>query len=107
MIRPVRTLCSRRAFTSPGAASPVGARSRAFLLGALLASGLACGQDVLVARWTLLSETRDASPNDDPGGPDAGVNEESLHAQRARERARMRETPIPSDSDNHSSDKNH
>jgi hypothetical protein len=77
----------------------------AFLLAALLAAGLGCGQDVLVARWTLLSETPDAAPSDELEGPDAGVNEQSLHAQRARERARVRETP-PTDSHS-SNEKNH
>jgi hypothetical protein len=63
---------------------------------------------VLVGRWTLLSEAADAAPSDDPDAGTRGVNEQFLHAQRARDRARARETAPSSDGDGHSSnEKNH
>jgi hypothetical protein len=90
--------CPRRACGS--------VRGRAFLLSALLMPALGCGQDVLVARWTLLSDAPDASPIDDPDGADTGSNQQSIHAQRARDRARVRES-MANDGHGSSDEKNH
>jgi hypothetical protein len=91
MLRSLRRLNSP-ASSSRSPFSSRGGRSRAFLLGALLTAGSGCGQDVLVARWTLLSDAPDAAQEDEPEGAtegaDAGVNHQSIAAARARERAR-------------------
>jgi hypothetical protein len=113
MFRPFRAACPRGVSRSDrrasirrrGAPCSSGAvRGRAFLLGALLLSAWGCGQDVLVARWTLLSDAPDASPGGDTDA-DAGLNQQSIHAQRARDRARMRESM--NDGHTSSDDKSH
>jgi hypothetical protein len=59
----------------------------AFLLAALavLGASAACGEDVLVGRWTLTADLPDAAP----GAPDAGPDPDSSQAESA-DRARRR-----------------
>ena len=72
---------------------------RALVLGVLFAaSGLACGEEVLVGRWVLRSSPADAGLEGDGGSPD---NPQSENAERARqhERARDGNKPAPHDGD--------
>jgi len=72
-------------------------------LGSIASGAVACGEDVLVARFGLTSNVPDAGVIEEAA--DAGrVNGQSINAERARERARRNEranehTPRPSEAD--------
>ena len=71
----------------------------AFLLAALAVScGAACGEDVLVGRWTLTADLPDATP----GGPDAGPNSSQAEsADRARRHAEQEAKDQQNDHNDH------
>ena len=72
----------------------------AFLLAALAVScgAAACGEDVLVGRWTLTADLPDATP----GGPDAGPNSSQAEsADRARRHAEQEAKDQQNDHNDH------
>lgn len=59
----------------------------AFLLAALVVLGgaAACGEDVLVGRWTLTADLPDAAPGEPDAGPDSNAAEAADRARRHAE----------------------
>jgi hypothetical protein len=88
----------RRYFDRPRRASI------ALLLGIGGASGLACGEDVLVGRWLLRSSTADAGFEADAGPSN---NPQSFNAEQARQHERERDANKNDTHDPRPADKNH
>jgi hypothetical protein len=73
-------------------------------LGTVATGGVACGEDVLVARFELTSNTPDAGVIEEAAADAGRVNGQSINAERARARARWNDrvndhTPRPNEAD--------
>jgi NAD(P)H-dependent flavin oxidoreductase YrpB (nitropropane dioxygenase family) len=81
-------------------------RATAFVLAAVAACGVGCGEDVLVSSWQLASKVADAGAVDflPEDGADAGSkNFPAINAERARRAKRAEDKPASHDNDGRAS----